>query len=199
MTMPRLPNPLVVIALQVESQGVFEDAGIPVLYTGVGKINAAWTLTRKLAEYRHVGEPLPLVLNFGTAGSRCFPAHSLVACTAFVQHDMDVSGLGFARGTTPFDETPARLEFPVVFSDLQHAVCGSGDAFVTGEPSVSCEVVDMEAYALAKVCTLEHTPFACVKYVTDGADHSAGDDWTTNLHRAAAQFLECHKRLTVAT
>lgn len=193
------PAPLVVIALQVESQGVFEAAGIPVLYTGVGKINAAWTLTRKLAEYRQTGEPLPLVLNFGTAGSRSFPTHSLVACTAFVQHDMDVSGLGFARGTTPFDETPARLEFPVVFADLQHAECGSGDAFVTGEPSVRCEVVDMEAYALAKVCTLEHAQFACVKYVTDGADHSAGDDWSTNLHRAAAQFLECYKRLTPAT
>src|SRR5690606_2669415 len=105
-------------------------------------------------------------------------------------------GLGFARGTTPFDELPARLEFPVVFPDLRHAVCGSGDAFVTGEPAVDCEVVDMEAYALAKVCTLERATFACVKYVTDGADHAAGDDWQANLHRAAERFIECYRTLT---
>jgi adenosylhomocysteine nucleosidase len=107
---------------------------------------------------------------------------------------MDVSGLGFVRGTTPFDETPARIEFPVVFADLQHAVCGSGDSFVTGEPPVSCEVVDMEAYALAKVCALEHAQFACVKYVTDGADHAAAEDWQANLHRAAEMFLRCYEK-----
>src|SRR5690606_25401581 len=33
-----LPNPLVVMALELESQGVFVQAGIPVLHTGVGKI-----------------------------------------------------------------------------------------------------------------------------------------------------------------
>lgn len=191
-----LPDPLVVIALTIESQDVFERACIPVLYTGVGKINAAWTLTRKLSEYRHAKQSLPLVLNFGTTGSRCLPTHTLVACNTFVQHDMDVSGLGFARGTTPFDELPARLEFPVVFPDLRHAVCGSGDAFVTGEPAVGCEVVDMEAYALAKVCALERATFACVKYVTDGADHAAGDDWQANLHRAAEKFIECYRALT---
>ncbi len=194
--MPTLPDPLVVIALEIESQEVFERARIPVLYTGVGKINAAWALTRKLSEYRHAKRALPLVLNFGTTGSRCFQTHTLVACTTFVQHDMDVSGLGFARGTTPFDETPARIEFPVVFPDLKQAVCGSGDAFVTGTPAVSCEVVDMEAYALAKVCALEHAAFACVKYVTDGADHAAGEDWQANLHRAAERFMECYRALS---
>jgi adenosylhomocysteine nucleosidase len=183
------------MALQVEGQGVFERAGIPVLYTGVGKVNAAWALTRKLSEYRYANQSMPLVLNFGTAGSRCFPTHTLVACNAFVQHDMDVSGLGFRRGITPFDETPARIELPVVFPGLQHAVCGSGDSFVTGEPAVDCEVVDMEAYALAKVCALEHAQFACVKYVTDGADHAAGEDWQANLHRAAERFMACYRRL----
>jgi len=29
-------NPLVVMALPIESQEVFEKAGVPVLYTGVG-------------------------------------------------------------------------------------------------------------------------------------------------------------------
>lgn len=194
-----LPDPLVVMALKLESQEVFERAGVPVLYTGVGKINATWALTRKLSEYRHTKSPLPLVVNFGTTGSRCFATHTLVACNRFVQHDMDVSGLGFARGTTPYDEAPAQLEFPSVFPELPQAVCGSGDVFSTAAPSVACEVIDMEAYALAKVCYLEGARFACAKYVTDGADHSAASDWTTNLHGAAEQFLNCYTRLQART
>ncbi len=190
-----LPEPLVVIALPIESQDVFERARIPVLYSGVGKINAAWALTRKLAEYRHRGQPLPRVINFGTSGSRRLPTHSLVGCTSFVQHDMDVSGLGFAQGTTPFDEIPSRIEFPSVFSDLPNVTCGSGDCFVTGTPGIECDVLDMEAYALAKVCKLEGAPFGCVKYVTDGADHAAAEDWQKNLHRAAELFLRCYQRL----
>lgn len=189
--MDALPNPLVVMALPIESQGVFEREGIPVLYTGVGKINAAWALTRKLQDYRNSGQVLPLVLNFGTAGSRTFPTHSLVACDTFVQHDMDVSGLGFAIGTTPFDDCPALLEFDRVFRDLPRAVCGSGDRFLTGECALICDVVDMEAYALAKVCRLEGTSFAAVKYVTDGADDASAADWQNNLHRAAEGFLQC--------
>ncbi len=63
---------LVVMALPLEAQDVFERAGIPVLYTGVGKVNAAMTLTRALAGYRQAGRSLPHVVNFGSAGSRRF-------------------------------------------------------------------------------------------------------------------------------
>jgi adenosylhomocysteine nucleosidase len=189
------PDPLVVMALKLESQEVFERAEVPVLYTGVGKINATWALTRKLSDYRHANRPRPLVINFGTTGSRCLPTHTLVTCSTFVQHDMDVSGLGFARGATPYDATPATLEFPNLFPELRGAVCGSGDCFQTGETSVACEVVDMEAYALAKVCYLEGARFASVKYVTDGADHSAAADWQANLHKAAEQFFRCYTQL----
>lgn len=55
----------------------------------------------------------------------------------------------------------------------------------------------MEAYALAKVCHLEGVCFNSVKFVTDGADHAAGNDWQANLHRAAELFLDCYRRLVV--
>ena len=38
-----LPQILVVMALRLESEEVFEREHIPVLYTGVGKVNA-WSL-----------------------------------------------------------------------------------------------------------------------------------------------------------
>jgi nucleoside phosphorylase len=53
----------------------------------------------------------------------------------------------------------------------------------------------MEAYALAKVCWLENAPFACAKYVTDGADHAAADHWRSNVHKAALDFLALYRRV----
>ena len=193
--MSELPGTLVVIALRVESSGVFEAAGVPVLYCGVGKVNAAIALTKELARYAHQGEEMPLVVNFGSAGSRCFAPGTLVACQEFVQRDMDVSGLGFALGVTPYDEAPSALTFDPVFTHLPAAVCGSGDSFATADIEVDCAVIDMEAYALAKVCWHENARFACVKYITDGADHTAADDWQRNVHVAAEEFLQLFRSL----
>jgi adenosylhomocysteine nucleosidase len=194
--MSELPGIIVVIALRVESSGVFEAAGVPVLYCGVGKVNAAIALTKELSRYAHQGEEMPLVVNFGSAGSRCFAPGTLVACQEFVQRDMDVSGLGFALGVTPYDEAPSSLLFDPVFTDLPAAVCGSGDSFATADIEVDCAVIDMEAYALAKVCWHENAAFGCVKYVTDGADHAAADDWQRNVHVAAEEFLQLFRVLT---
>jgi len=190
-----LPDPLVVMALEVESQGLFERAGVPVLFTGLGKVNATFALTRRLAEYRCAGQRLPQVINFGTAGSRRFPTGTVVACHAFVQRDMDVSAMGFVRGATPFEEIPAELEFPVTFTGLSSGICGTADSFETGDPARLTDVVDMEAYALAKVCWRERVRFACVKFVTDGADHAAATSWQGNLPRAAAEFLRLYRTL----
>lgn len=190
---------LVVMALPLEAQGVFEQAGVPVLYTGVGKVNAAMSLTRALAGYRHAGCPMPGIVNFGTAGSRCHPAGTFVACTAFQQRDMDVSGLGFDPGTTPYEEIPAVIQGHCPFADLPRATCGTGDSFETGGTrALTCDVVDMEAYALAKVCHVEGAPFVCVKYVSDGADHAAASDWLANLHHAADRFLALYRQLAAA-
>ena len=191
--MPELPSALVVVALREESAGVFEAAGIPVLYCGVGKVNAASALARALTRYALQGRAMPRVMNFGSAGSRRYPTGTLVECHEFVQRDMDVSGLGFALGVTPYDEAPSCLRFEPVFTHLPSAVCGSGDSFATSVTGMDCAVVDMEAYALAKVCWFEKAPFACVKYVSDGADHAAAEDWQRNLHKAADEFLRLYQ------
>jgi adenosylhomocysteine nucleosidase len=187
-----LPTFLPVMALRAESDGVFEAAGVAVLYCGVGKVNAAIALTRELDRYEHARQPLPVVLNFGTAGSRDHATGTFLACHEFVQRDMDVRGLGFALGETPFDEAPRTLKFDPIFFQLAPAICGSGDSFVTGTCEVACNVMDMEAYALAKVCWLKRAPFGCVKYVTDGADHAAAADWQSNVHKAATRFLHLY-------
>jgi adenosylhomocysteine nucleosidase len=188
------PDTLVVIALRGEAAGVFEAAGVTVLYCGVGKVNAAIALTRELTRYRLAHRDMPLVMNFGSAGSRCHAPGTLLGCHEFVQRDMDLSGLGFERGTTPFDAAPPVLRFEPLFDHLPSALCGSGDSFATGAMAASHAVVDMEAYALAKVCWLHGARFACAKYVSDGADHSAAEDWQRNMHRAAEDFLALYRR-----
>jgi adenosylhomocysteine nucleosidase len=192
------PPILVVMALPIEAQGVFERAGVAVLYTGLGKVNAAMVLMRRLSGYRAAGAPTPLVVNFGTAGSRHFKTGTLVGCHRFVQRDMDVSALGFALGHTPFEELPALLQFPPLFRELPDGLCGSGDSFQTGAAKLHCEVIDMEAYALAKVCHVEQAHFGCAKFITDGADHAAADDWQQNLPSAAAGFWELYRQLAAA-
>lgn len=184
------------MALPIESQGAFERAGVSVLYTGVGKVNAAHALTRRLTEYRCGGHSLPHVINFGTAGSQRRPTGALIECSAFIQRDMDVTGLGVPLGTTPFEELPPRLDVTPLFDQLERGVCGSGDSFVMSACAHECDVLDMEAYALAKVCRLEGCTFNAAKFVTDGADHAAATDWQSNLQHAAELFVELYAQLT---
>jgi adenosylhomocysteine nucleosidase len=187
------------MALPAESAGVFQAAGVEVLYTGVGKVNAAIAVTRRLARLRCEGRAPPLVVNFGTAGSARIPPRTLVACRRFVDRDMDVAALGFAPGVTPFDELPPMLEFPAVFSGLPEAVCGSGDSFATVDHGPACDVVEMEAYALAKACRADGAAFACAKYVSDGADENAAAHWKENVAGAAERFLALYRDLVSRT
>jgi adenosylhomocysteine nucleosidase len=194
-----LPPVLVVMALPAESAGRFERSDIPVLYTGIGKVNATIALMRRLADYRHAGKTPSLVVNFGTAGGVNVKARTLVACRRFVDRDMDVGALGFAPGVTPFDELPAMLEFAPRFDALPDAICGTGDSFATRPHACDCDVVDMEAYALAKACRIEGVDFACAKYVSDGADAEAATHWQENVAGAADAFVGLYRELVNRT
>lgn len=190
-----LPAVLVAIALPAEGAGRFEASGVPVLYTGIGKVNAAIALTRELARYREAGRAMPLVANFGTAGSTRFAPRTLVACRRFMDRDMDVGALGFAPGVTPFDALPAVLEFARHFPSLPEAACGSGDSFAIRAHDEAFDVVDMEAYALAKASRIAGADFACAKYVSDAADEDAARHWQENVAGAADEFLKLYLRL----
>ena len=150
-----MTRPLIVMALETEGQGRLEALGFEVLYCGVGKVNAAYHLTRKLHELAREEIAVPYVLNLGSAGSHRFNTGTLVEIDRFVQRDMDAVALGFAHGETPFDVTPAALTVARRFTHLPSGCCGSGDSFAIGAPPIPCDVVEMEAFALAKVCLHE--------------------------------------------
>jgi adenosylhomocysteine nucleosidase len=185
-------NVLIVSALEVETQGQLED--YRVLYTGVGKVNATLELTKVLQKaHLHYLPPMPkLVINYGTAGSRKIKKKQLVDCTKFIQRDMDVTGLGFMKGETPFEsDPPLIIESTSEFNPIgRKASCGSGDSFVEDRTNYYGEVVDMEAYALAKVCYHYDIPFISFKYITDGADEQSHEDWEKNLANGIVEFKE---------
>ena len=183
---------LIVSALEVETQGQLED--YRVLYTGVGKVNATLELTKVLQKaHLHYLPPMPkLVINYGTAGSRKIKKKQLVDCTKFIQRDMDVTGLGFMKGETPFESDPSiTIQSTSEFNPIgRNASCGSGDSFVEDRTNYYGEVVDMEAYALAKVCYHYDIPFISFKYITDGADEQSHEDWEKNLANGIVEFKE---------
>ena len=68
--------------------------------------------------------------------------------------------------------------------------CGSGDNFVNNKIEMNVDLVDMEAYALAKVCKLENVNFRCFKFISDNADESASLDWKENCKKGAELFKQ---------
>jgi adenosylhomocysteine nucleosidase len=179
---------LIVSALKIETQGQLDD--YKTLYTGVGKVNATYELTKYLTI--HIARAKPkLIINYGTAGSRELPIGELVDCTKFTQRDMDVTGMGFLKGQTPFEkEVPMILDYDhIQFNPIGKKLrCGTGDNFVQTNEDTYSDVFDMEAYALAKVCHHYDVPFISFKYVTDNAnEHSAGD-WKDNCSDGVREF-----------
>ena len=182
---------LIVCALEIETQGEMDDYSV--LYTGVGKVNATFKLTERLCDSNYYSLKPKLVINYGTAGSRKIKKKQLVDCTKFVQRDMDVTGLGFMKGQTPFENlVPIILDYDhVKFIPIgRKASCGSGDNFVEDRTNYYGEVVDMEAYALAKVCHHYDINFISFKYITDGADEQSHEDWEKNLSDGIKEFKE---------
>ena len=148
-------------------------------HIGVGKINAAYNSLKLI----QIHKP-KIVINYGTAGGINTKLKGIVECTKFYQRDMDVRGLDFKLGETPFDKVRE-----IIISDSGYS-CGTGDSFVNQKIEMEVDVVDMEAYAIAKVCMLENIEFKCFKYISDNADENANNDWNTNLALGAEAFTK---------
>ena len=68
-------------------------------HIGVGKINATYNTLRLINTHKP-----KIIINYGTAGAINTKLKGIVECTKFYQRDMDVRGLDFELGETPFDK-----------------------------------------------------------------------------------------------
>lgn len=169
--------------------GVLSQKEIVVVKCGMGKINAAICATT-LIERFHVNE----IINIGVAGSLNSDINigDIVISTEAVQHDFDVSLIGFQKGEVPYT---GLIAFPadenliervkeaahIATPDIQTfagRIC-SGDQFIASKSDkerilkefggLCCE---MEGAAIAQTCYLHHVPYVIVRAISDKADDS---------------------------
>jgi adenosylhomocysteine nucleosidase len=158
------------------------ELGCDLIYTGVGKVNAALNLAKRLS--LHNSSNLA-VINLGSAGSHVFSSGQVVCTSRFFERDMDVTPLGFPLGLTPFEDE-LYIESSLVFPGIPSAICYTGDSFVKERnPETKYEILDMEGYALAKVCKSFGVQFGAIKFITDGADGDAAEEWKKSVPRTA--------------
>ena len=153
--------------------------GWNVTYVGVGKVNAAINGAKALQKCE-----VDTVINYGTAGAVRPGISGLCEVTSFVQRDMDARPLGFSLGETPFEAgTEINLGRPGY-------TIGTGDSFADIAPELETDLVDMEAYSLAKLADSFGKNFFCFKFVSDQADSNAANDWDTSVGMGADLFIE---------
>ena len=166
-------NKLFVAALKEETVGLNYF-----YHVGVGKVNATYNLTKLIHEHNPSE-----VINYGTAGTIKKGLSGIVEVTKFYQRDMDVRGLlDIKLGETPFDNINE------IFNSSKGYSCGTGDTFVNKQIEMDVDLVDMEAYALAKICKIEGIDFRCFKCISDNANVDAQSDWVINCQNGAKLF-----------
>ena len=170
-------------------EGTLDGQSVVVVQCGMGKVNAgicAHTLINSFG--------VTQVINTGVAGSldNAIDIGDIVVSTDAVQHDYDVSPIGFVRGEIPYTglyafPADAALRARAVSAVRESApdikvfegrVC-SGDQFISSREQketilsnfggMCCE---MEGGAVAHACYLNEIPFVIIRAVSDKADDS---------------------------
>lgn len=154
---------------------------------GIGKVNAA-ALTQLL-----IVEGVGRIVFTGVAGAidSSLRVGDIVISKDALQHDVDVTALGYRLGEVPgetlawtadphlveiaLEASKALTECRVVLGRI-----GSGDQFIASPERVrrlretfelSC--AEMEGAAVAQVCAKAELPFVIIRSISDTADHSA--------------------------
>ena len=164
------------------------------LFTGGGKVNATHILTRYLVSNPHI----KTVINFGTCGGiHGVTKGELVKVTTFVQGDMYCGTLTKGKGITFGDDVA--IAGTINFG-TEGVICRTQDQFVDDLETLDklqyilegnkFNIVDMEAYALAKVCAYMNVDFVCYKYVSDDVNDEASGEWEENVSKGEPLFYD---------
>ena len=183
-------------------EGTLGQHDLVIVQCGMGKVNAG-ICAQILVDEFHVTQ----IINTGVAGSLDERLHigDIVVSTDAVQHDYDVSPIGFARGEIPYsgmvafpadhELSGAAFQAARAFSDEINVVRGricSGDQFIAKEEERR-RIVDefrgycceMEGAAIAQVCHLNQVPFVILRAISDSADDEGGSSFEEFMEDAA--------------
>jgi adenosylhomocysteine nucleosidase len=171
--------------------GVLDGHGVIITEGGIGKVNAAMTTAALIAA------GASRVIFTGVAGGVHpeLAVGDLVVSTDCVQHDVDVSVLGYELGVIPGEALSwsADEQLRTVALDAAREQEGvrvmegrvaSGDQFVASTERVAwlwqtfgAVCTEMEGAAVAQVCARHAIPFVVIRSVSDTASHDANVDY----------------------
>ncbi|NOU95260.1 5'-methylthioadenosine/adenosylhomocysteine nucleosidase [Paenibacillus sp. LMG 31456] len=170
-------------------EGLLHGKNIVLCKSGVGKVNAAVTTQVLIDTYG-----VDAIIFTGVAGAVDpeLNVGDIVVSSECLQHDMDVTALGFPRGTIPYEETSLfisdeKLRQLAVDASTElfegHVKVGrvlSGDQFIANRETVAKlhielqgACTEMEGAAVAQVCSLNNIPHVIIRSMSDKADGSA--------------------------
>jgi adenosylhomocysteine nucleosidase len=178
-------NDIILIALREEAPRLaLRDNAF---FTGIGKVNAAAKTALLIERHRP-----KRIINFGTAGGITVGT-GLHRVTRFVQRDMQCFKLGCLPGETPYE--PGGVVLDLGGDGL---TCSTGDNFVT-DPNleIPADLVDMESYAIAKICYQLGVEFLCYKFVSDQANETAYQDWAEMVAAGEQHYINQLEKLTM--
>jgi len=188
------------------------DAGgrrLAVARVGVGKVLAA-SVTQDLIGFL---SPSAVVLS-GTAGALRpeLPIGEVVIARDCLQHDLDATALGFARGAVPCEGVQtvecdeglnaAAYEALRTVRPRRFGRVLTGDRFLTArekqelaaDTELCGTVVDMESAAVAQVCALESVPLLVLRTVSDTLDGRRPRSLARLLRGLGGTTLRCYRR-----
>ena len=185
-------------------EGTLGGHKVVIVKCGMGKVNAGLCAHTLIHDF-----DCGRIINTGVAGSldERIDIGDIVVSTDAVQHDFDVTYLGFAKGEIPYtgqysfpaDEamrTKAVQAVKEAAPDVQvfeGRVC-SGDQFISTVAQreaitsafggMCCE---MEGGAIAQACYLNHVPFVVIRAISDKPSETEPVDYTVFEAQAAAR------------
>lgn len=178
-----LMQSIVIVALESEFPPV-QRLDFRVIYSGVGKINAARTTTEAILQFQP-----NRIINVGSVGVLdAKRLGTVMQVNQVIERDMNAVPLS-PRGQVPFDKASHRF-----FSVTPGLTCATGDSFVTKKDhwliSNNVDMVDMELFAIAKISSHYGIPWISLKFGTDLADGNASENWSGNLNNAQSALFE---------
>lgn len=187
--------------------GELSNKKVVLMLSGVGKGNAAMSTTILLEHFE-----IDAIINVGTAGGLLHEQKVLdvVISKQVVQHDFDTSGLDGKDGIGLFYEADPKLisDCKSVLSSHDYqtftGLIASGDQFIYEEnkivnllenfPATMC--VEMEAGAIAQVCTHYQVPFVILRSLSDIACKEKSEmDFMEYAKKASARSAVCCEKL----
>lgn len=175
-------------AHEIIIEGQYSNIVLKSVCCGIGKVNAA-VATSLLAK------DCDILINAGLSGGfGDAKKYDIVVGTEFVEHDFDLTGIGYKLSQKPGQnlllksDEHLNMSIKELFPFVKFGLFATGDSFVSTadkheflSKEFSPIACDMESAAFAWAATLCSVPFVSIRMVSDGADDNSPDSYSDTL------------------